>query len=275
VRCRGAAFDPTNGHGRGLEVHGIPTQVNDFSHSKTMPVSHKHHCRIIGDLIWRLQSASPLPPRSDTPAHQAGLLIGDEILAADDLPFRPVTSFRDKVGVPVTLSIRRDPGGPPMALSVTPAAIHPNAMFLRGLQASGRVVTTANAVRVGYVHVWSYAGGVYQRALEDQIVDGPLRDADALVWDLRDGWGGAKPQYLDLFNPNAPTMQMTLSLDPLGEHLHRTVQLRVPAGRINRIERHLDRRPDADSFETLAIDGHVRNCQQQQVPIVHQEGGSR
>jgi C-terminal processing protease CtpA/Prc len=25
----------------------------------------------------------------------------------------------------------------------------------------------------------------------------------------RDGWGGAKPQYLDLFNPNAPTMQMT------------------------------------------------------------------
>jgi carboxyl-terminal processing protease len=96
-----------------------------------------------------------------------------------------------------------------MTLSVTPAAIHPNAMFLRGLQASGRVVTTANGVRVGYVHVWSYAGGVYQRALEDQIVDGPLRDADALVWDLRDGWGGAKPQYLDLFNPNAPTTQMT------------------------------------------------------------------
>jgi hypothetical protein len=39
--------------------------------------------------------------------------------------------------------------------------------------------------------------------------DGPLRDADALVWDLRDGWGGAEPQYLDLFNPNAPTMQVT------------------------------------------------------------------
>jgi carboxyl-terminal processing protease len=145
----------------------------------------------------------------DTPAHQAGLLIGDEILAADDLPFRPVASFRGKVAVPVTLSIRRDPGGPPIRLSVTPAAIHPNAMFLRGLQASARVVTAANGVRVGYVHVWSYAGGIYQRALEDQIVDGPLREADALVWDLRDGWGGAKPQYLDLFNPNAPTMQMT------------------------------------------------------------------
>jgi len=145
----------------------------------------------------------------DTPAHQASLLLGDEILAVDGLRFRPVASFRGKVGVPITLSIRRDPSGPSMALCVTPAAIHPNAMFLRGLQASARVVAAANGVRVGYVHVWSYAGGAYQRALEDLIADGPLRDADALVWDLRDGWGGAEPQYLDLFNRNAPTMQLT------------------------------------------------------------------
>jgi len=74
----------------------------------------------------------------DTPAHQAGLLLGDEILAADGVPFRPVACFRGKIGVPVTLSIRRDPSGPPMVLSVTPAAIHPSAMFLRGLQASAR-----------------------------------------------------------------------------------------------------------------------------------------
>jgi len=145
----------------------------------------------------------------DTPAHHAGLLLGDEIVAADGVPFRPVVSFRGKIGVPVTLSIRRDPSGPPMALSVTPAAIHPNAMFLRGLQASAHVIAAANGVRVGYVHVWSYAGAAYQRALEDLIADGPLRDADALVWDLRDGWGGAEPQYLDLFNRNAPTMQVT------------------------------------------------------------------
>ena len=29
------------------------------------------------------------------------------------------------------------------------------------------------------------------------------------IWDLRDGWGGAQPDYLDLFNPHAPTMQVT------------------------------------------------------------------
>ena len=36
-----------------------------------------------------------------------------------------------------------------------------------------------------------------------------LRDADALIWDLRDGWGGAQPDYLDLFNARGPTMQVT------------------------------------------------------------------
>ena len=61
----------------------------------------------------------------------------------------------------------------------------------------------------------------------------------------------------------------SVSLDPLGEQLHRIVQLWVPSGCIDRIKRHLDRRPDADSFETLTIDGHVRHCEQQQVAIVH------
>jgi carboxyl-terminal processing protease len=42
------------------------------------------------------------------------------------------------------------------------------------LQASGR--------RIGYVHVWNYAG--YQEALEGLLSEGILSDADALIWDL-------------------------------------------------------------------------------------------
>jgi carboxyl-terminal processing protease len=143
------------------------------------------------------------------PAHLAGLLLGDQILSVDDRPFRPVDSFRGKVGIPVSLWIRRTPAGDPMQINVTPAEIHPNAMFLRGLQASAHVIAVGNHARIGYVHVWSYAGRRYQSALEELIADGPLRDADGLVWDLRDGWGGAEPQYLDLFNLRAPTMQVT------------------------------------------------------------------
>ncbi|HZZ59621.1 MAG TPA: S41 family peptidase [Roseiarcus sp.] len=143
------------------------------------------------------------------PAHKASLLVGDEILSADDRPFRPVASFRGKVGTPVSLSVRRTRDGSPTSIAVVPADLHPNAMFLDGLKVSARVIDAGANARIGYVHVWSYAGWQYQRALEDLIAEGPLRDADALIWDLRDGWGGAQPQYLDLFNPHSPTMKVT------------------------------------------------------------------
>ena len=141
------------------------------------------------------------------PAHGAGVLVGDEILSVDDRPFRAVESFRGKVGAPVSLEIRRASGATSIAISVSPADLHPNEMFLRGLKDSARVIVSDKA-RIGYVHVWSYASRRIQSALEDLMSDGPLKDADALVWDLRGGWGGAQPQYLDLFNPRAPTMQV-------------------------------------------------------------------
>jgi carboxyl-terminal processing protease len=141
------------------------------------------------------------------PAHAAGVLLGDEIVSADNRPFHPVGSFRGKVGSPVSLEIRRSSGAAPIAIGVSPADLHPNEMFLRGLKASARVIATDKA-KIGYVHVWSYASHRMQSALEDLMSDGPLKDADALVWDLRGGWGGAQPEYLDLFNPRAPTMQI-------------------------------------------------------------------
>jgi len=143
------------------------------------------------------------------PAHKAGLLLGDEIVAADDGPFRPVASFRGKVGANVSLSIRRTRDAAPTSVGVVPADLHPGDMFLHGLQASARIISAGANTRIGYVHVWSYAGRQYQGALEDLIGDGPLKDADGLIWDLRDGWGGAQPQYLDLFNPHSPTMKVT------------------------------------------------------------------
>jgi len=97
-------------------------------------------------------------------------------------------------------------------------------MFLEGMRASARVLQ-ANGRRIGYVHVWSYAGYAYQEALERLLSEGILRDADALIWDLRDGWGGAVPEYLDLFNPRAPTMRVT---DRSGGHEFENVKWRKP-----------------------------------------------
>ena len=141
-----------------------------------------------------------------TPAQQAGLLAGDVIVFADGSPFQPVQSFRDKIGKEVVLSLRR--AGVFMQISATPVDIEPNKMFLDGLRASARIIR-ANGRSIGYVHVWCYAGSVYQRTLEHLLSQSPLNEADALIWDLRDGWGGAIPEYLDLFNTRAPTMQVT------------------------------------------------------------------
>ena len=141
-----------------------------------------------------------------TPAQHAGLFAGDQIISADGALFQPVQSFRGKVGVKVVLALRR--AGTVMQVPVTPVDIEPNGMFLDGMKASARIVR-ANGRRIGYVHVWCYAGYAYQRELERLLSEGPLHDADALIWDLRDGWGGAIPQYLDLFNARAPTMQLT------------------------------------------------------------------
>jgi carboxyl-terminal processing protease len=144
----------------------------------------------------------------DTPAQQAGLLVGDEIVAADGAPFRPVLSFRNKIGSPIVLSIRRHAEGAGESIIVTPTELQPREMFLQGLRASARLIPTRTGLRIGYVHVWSYASGVYQEALEQLLGEGVLKDADALVVDLREGWGGAVPDYLDLFNARAPTMQV-------------------------------------------------------------------
>jgi carboxyl-terminal processing protease len=157
-----------------------------------------------------------------TPAEKAGLLTGDEIISADGAPFEPVRSFRDKVGKQVILTLRR--AGASQQLPVTPVEIEPNRMFLEGLRASARIFQ-ANGRRIGYVHVWSYAGYAYQEALERLLWEGLLKEADALIWDLRDGWGGAVPEYLDLFNLRAPIMQVT---NRSGGHEIENVKWRKP-----------------------------------------------
>lgn len=132
------------------------------------------------------------------PAAEAGLLIGDEIIAADGKPFTPIGSFADKAGRKVTLTIRRDAEGDEIAVPVVPRLIRPNQAFLKAMQDGARIIEKGNR-KLGYVHVWSYARAQYQRLLEELLTQGRLKNADGLIWDLRDGWGGAEPEYLDIF----------------------------------------------------------------------------
>jgi carboxyl-terminal processing protease len=140
------------------------------------------------------------------PAHRAGLLRGDEIVAVAGAPFHPVRSFAGKAGQPLEFTVRRRADAEPFPVVVAPERVVPRAMFMQAMKASVRTIER-DGVSVGYIHPWSYASSAYQRLLVEELSAGRLKDADALVLDLRDGWGGARIGYLDPFIPNAPSMQ--------------------------------------------------------------------
>lgn len=141
------------------------------------------------------------------PAEQAGLRIGDQIVDADGAPYQPIGSFLGKAGQGVTLRVRRRPDGLIEPLTVIPQVIRPNEAFLEAMAHSARVIDK-DGIRVGYIHIWSYAGFSYQNLLIQELQSGALKDAQALVLDLRDGWGGARLDYLEPFTGRIPTMSV-------------------------------------------------------------------
>jgi carboxyl-terminal processing protease len=141
------------------------------------------------------------------PAARAGLQVGDEIVAADGKDFEPVGSFAGKAERTVQLTIRREAGALPMTIEVIPRMLHPNQAFLVAMRNSARLIEK-DGHKLAYIHIWSYARREYQELLEELVQD-KFKDADALIWDLRNGWGGAQPYYLDIFNSRSPTMTLT------------------------------------------------------------------
>jgi carboxyl-terminal processing protease len=141
------------------------------------------------------------------PAEKAGILVGDEIVDVDGKPFAAVESFEGKAGQTVTMHVRRAAGGAILPIAIKPVWIEPADDFESAMSDGARIIENGGK-KIGYVRIWSYAGSRYQDRLEALLV-GKLADADALIWDLRDGWGGAQPYYLDIFSKLGPTMALT------------------------------------------------------------------
>lgn len=151
------------------------------------------------------------------PAAAAGILTGDELVAVEGSggilgPFGAVrrswadiSPFRGRAGVPTKLIIRRTRGQePPTEIMVTPERIQPRVMYLQSLTRSARVLERADR-RLAYVRIRSYAHPSYQQALFD-LMRTRFERCDGLILDLRGGWGGARPEYLDAFNPTSVRM---------------------------------------------------------------------
>ncbi len=140
----------------------------------------------------------------NSPAAKAGLKVGDEILAVDDKPYQSIQSFVNTQEV--KLSIQRTPDSKSVEqITVIPKKLDPNTLFLDAMKDSIKIIERQGK-KIGYVHIWSYAGDQYQELLVNEIAYGKLKDAEALILDLRDGWGGADPNYLNIFTEKVPVL---------------------------------------------------------------------
>jgi carboxyl-terminal processing protease len=157
------------------------------------------------------------------PAQKAGLLLGDEVVTAGGRRFQPVPALA--AGGPVRLGVRRSRGGPLRTIAVTPRVVGPQQAFRDAIGASARIVERRGA-RVAYVRVWSWAGIQMQQALEEAIADLNRKAPTAFVVDIRDGWGGASPDYLRIFDTRAPVLTW---IDRAGVATRRDPTIRVPA----------------------------------------------
>ena len=140
-----------------------------------------------------------------SPAEKAGLVVGDRLLTVDGESFSPIKSFVGKANREVKIQIQRQSDSSPITIALVPQVFNPATMFLDVMKASVEVIEKEGK-QIGYIHIWSYADPIYQEQLETELVFDRLKDADGLVWDLRDGWGGATPDYLNIFTAPTPTI---------------------------------------------------------------------
>lgn len=162
----------------------------------------------------------------DGPAQRAGLVAGDEIVSADGAPFSPVSSFAGKAGSVVSIKYRRTLGGPVAVAQVSPRRIQPQTAFREALRSSA-VIIEREQRRIAYLRIWSWAGEAMQGQLLDVIGELNRKRPDAFVVDIRDGWGGAQPRYITVFDSQVPVLE---SKDRSSGEVYRLdTQIRAPA----------------------------------------------
>jgi carboxyl-terminal processing protease len=145
-----------------------------------------------------------------SPAAKSELKIGDRILNIDGNSYQPIQSFAGKEGKEVKVAIQRTSDEKSVqTITVIPQQLDPKKMFLEGMRQSIEIIKRGDR-QIGYIHIWSYAGQQYQSFLVDELAFGKLKSADALILDLRDGWGGASPSYLNVFTGKVPTLTRIL-----------------------------------------------------------------
>ncbi|MBU6451954.1 MAG: hypothetical protein KGS72_09275 [Cyanobacteria bacterium REEB67] len=132
-----------------------------------------------------------------SPAAKAGLEVGDRIVAVDGQAYVGYLNFAGKAGRQLNLVVDRQSQHKNFVeIALTPVKKEIYPFYIEAMQASKKKIK-AGKHTLGYVHLW--AGGTPSGEALAEIVTGYLQDVDGLLLDLRDGYGGASLQDLDIF----------------------------------------------------------------------------
>lgn len=141
-----------------------------------------------------------------SPAASTSLRVGDQLLNVDGKPYQAIDSFAGKAGQSVTLLVQRSPDpNSQQEISVTPQKFDATTLFKDAQQASTQIIEQQGK-RIGYLHIWSNAADSHQQQMIQELMFGKLAEADGLVLDIRDGWGGGSIDYLNFFTGESPSV---------------------------------------------------------------------
>ncbi len=138
---------------------------------------------------WRVEMVL-----NNSAAEKAGLRKGDVVLRANGSPFSPIESLR-ATGNAARLDFERS--GVLLAASVAVK----NADFITeaasASEASAKIIES-NGKKIGYFRLWMMLSDSFRTSLINAATT-QFRDTDAMILDLRDGFGGFAEGYADIF----------------------------------------------------------------------------
>lgn len=130
-----------------------------------------------------------------SPAAKVGLLVGDEIISVNGKQLRPVDSFSKNKEV--TLKVKRTQSGHPFEVRIKPKFESIQRSLLKATKNSYQIIS-AKDKKIAYFHLWSGTNDSFKDLLAKAALQASI-ESNAFILDLRDGFGGAYPEYLDPF----------------------------------------------------------------------------
>lgn len=129
-----------------------------------------------------------------SPAATAGVRIGDQIISVNGAPYIGQLSYKGTAGKVVHLKLRRT-SAVELTVDVKPVFRNDYDAYVEAIGKSVQIKNFPEG-KIGYVHVWCGSEKAHD-AIEEAL--DKLQQTDALIFDLRDGYGGNFYNDLDYF----------------------------------------------------------------------------